>query len=228
MMPGLPIRVGIIEDHAVVRAGLKMLLESQRDIEVVGEAVDRRTAFDIAERAQPDIFLVDILLGRESAVDFLKELLNVSGASAILLTAMATEDHIQRAIQAGATGLVYKEEAAEVLLRAIRKVHGGEAWLSRSVMTSALSELQKFHTGNPGCDAETAKIASLTTREREIVTLIASGLNRKSIAKKLFVSEATIRNHRSSIFGKLGVSNQFELVFYAQRHGLHKSPTSPK
>src|SRR5262245_54786324 len=102
MMPDVPIRVGIIEDHALVRAGLKMLLESQRDIEVVGEAVDRQTAFDIAQRAQPDISLVDIRLGRESAVDFLKELLSISCASAILLTGMTTDELVHRAIRAGA------------------------------------------------------------------------------------------------------------------------------
>jgi len=211
-----PIRVCIIEDHAVVRAGLKMLLTSQPDIEVVGEALDRKGAFEVAERVHPDLFLVDIQLGRESAVDFLDELLAASEARAILLTGTSTDEQIHRAIQAGATGLVYKEEAPEVLIRAIRKVHAGEAWLSRAVMTSALSKLRNTRD----TDFEADKIATLTAREREIVTLIAKGLNRKKVSERLFVSEATVRNHLSSIFSKLGVSNQFELVFYAQRHGL--------
>jgi len=219
-MAGSPIRVCIIEDHAVVRAGLKMLLTSQPDIEVVGEAVDRKEAFEVAERVRPDLFLVDIQLGKESAVDFLDELLAVCEARAILLTGASNNEQIQRAIQAGATGLVYKEEAPEVLIRAIRKVHAGEAWLSRAVMTSALSKLRHTRDAKSTPDSDADKIESLTAREREIVSLIAQGLNRKRVAEKLFVSEATVRNHLSSIFAKLGVSNQFELVFFAQRHGL--------
>ena len=203
---------------------MRVLLDLQPDIEVVGQATDRQSAFDIAEREHPDVFLVDIRLGRESAVDFLEELLAASGAKAILLTGFTTEEQIHRAIQAGATGLVYKEESAEVLMRAIRKVHAGEAWLSRAMIASELSRLRNSHhaQANPGTEA--AKIATLTAREREIVILMASGLNRKRIAEKLFVSEVTVRNHLSSIFGKLGVSNQFELVFYAQRNSLNKPP----
>src|SRR5262245_56624513 len=216
-MPVSPIRVCIIEDHAVVRAGLRMLLTSQPDIEVVGEALDRKGAFEVAKRLHPDLFLVDIQLGRESAVDFLDELLTTSEARAILLTGASTDDQIQRAIQAGATGLVDKEEAPEVLIRAIRKVHEGEAWLSRAVLTSALTKLRTTRDSNSQSDIETDKIASLTAREREIVTLIAKGLNRRKVSETSFVSESTVRNHLSSIFSKLGVSNQFELLFYAQR-----------
>src|SRR5262249_35737209 len=135
------IRVCILEDHAVVRAGLRLLLTSEPDIEVVGEAVDRKGALEVGQRERPDLFLVDIQLGRHSAVDFLDELLTSCEARAILLTGSTTDEQIQRAIQAGATGLVYKEEAPEILIRAIRKVHSGEAWLSRAVMTSALSKL---------------------------------------------------------------------------------------
>jgi DNA-binding NarL/FixJ family response regulator len=215
-----PIRVCIIEDHAVVRAGLKMLLTSQPDIEVVGEALDRKGAFEVGERVRPDLFLVDIQLGRESAVDFLNELLTACEARAILLTGASTEEQIERAIQAGATGLVYKEEAPEVLIRAIRKVHSGEAWLSRAVMTSALSRFRHPPDSKTSSNTEAGKIETLTAREREIVALIAKGLNRKKVSERLFVSEATVRNHLSSIFAKLGVSNQFELAFYAQRHGL--------
>src|SRR5215475_7807662 len=218
-----PIRVCIIEDHAVVRAGLKMLLTAQPDIAVVGEALDRKGALEVAQRERPDLFLVDVQLGRESAVDFLDELLTSCEARAILLTGATTDEQIHRAIRAGATGLVYKEEAPEILIRAIRKVHAGEAWLSRAVMTSALSKFRNTKDTNSQSDAEADKIATLTAREREIVTLIAKGLNRKKVSDRLFVSEATVRNHLSSIFSKLGVSNQFELVFYAQRHGLDSS-----
>jgi DNA-binding NarL/FixJ family response regulator len=219
------IRVCIIDDHAIVRAGVRTLLNAQPDIEVIGEAVDRNGALELAAKS-PDIFLVDLQLGKDSAVDFLDELLNITDARAIVLTGGYSEDQIHRAIQAGATGLVYKEDDPEVLIRAIRKVYAGEAWLTRSMMTSALSRLRSARTSKNVEASESVKIATLTTREREIVALVARGINRKRIAESLFVSEATVRNHLTSIFGKLGLSNQFELVFYAQRHGLDKPSDS--
>ena|SRR5213593_1555609 len=222
MMESRPIRVCIIEDHALVRSGLKMLLAAEPDLEVVGEAADRKSALEIAKRERPDLFLVDVLLGQESAVDFLEELLSCCKANALLLTGIASEDQIERAILAGATGLVDKSEAPEVLIRAIRKVQSGEAWLSRSLVTSALSRLRTVSSSRTAPNPESAKIATLTAREREIVALTARGLNRRRIAETLFISEATVRNHLSSIFSKLEVSRQFELVFYAQRYGLDK------
>jgi len=220
------IRIGIIEDHAIVRAGLRMLLAAEPDIEVVGEAVNRNGAFELAARERPDLFLVDIQLGEESAVDFLEELLIFCEARAILLTGISSGEQIHRAIQAGAMGLVYKDDNPLMLVRAIQKVHAGEAWLSRPLMTDALSRLRLHRGSTTKTDPETKKIAALTTREREIIALIASGMNRKRIADKLFLSEATVRNHLTSIFGKLDLSNQLELVFYAQRHELDKPSPS--
>ena len=220
MMQRRPIRVCIIEDHPIVRSGLRMLLGSQPEFEIVGEASDRRVAFEIARHKRPDLFLLDLQLGEESAADFLQELLSLCKANAILFTGNPSAQEIQRAIQAGALGLVYKHEDPEVLIRAIHKVHAGEAWLPRSLMTAALSQLRAVRSRKVNTNAEITKIASLTPREREIVALVASGINRRGIAERLFVSEATVRNHLTSIFGKLDVENQFELVFYAQRHGL--------
>ena len=217
-----PIRICIIEDHAIVRAGIKMLLAAQPDLEVVGEAVDREGALEIAMRESPDLFVVDLQLGTESAVDFLEELLASCEAKAIVLTGIFRQEQIQHAISAGATGVVYKTEAAEVLLRAIRKVQAGEAWLSRSLVTSALCHLRATASSTAGRDPNGARIARLTTREREIVALMASGVNRKKIAERLRLSETTIRNHLNSIFTKLELSSQLELVFYAQSHGLNK------
>jgi two-component system nitrate/nitrite response regulator NarL len=224
MRAQVPIRVCIIEDHGIVRTGLRMLLASHPGIEVVGEAIDRKSAFEVAQRESPDLFLVDVQLGTESAIDFLEELLALCDATAILLTGTDNEEQIHRAIEAGASGLVFKEEDPEVLIRAIEKVQAGEAWFSRSLMSSALLRLRAVRSSKVNTDAEIAKIANLTAREREIVALVATGLNRKKIAEKLFVSEATVRNHLTSIFGKLDVANQFDLVFYAQRHGLDKPP----
>lgn len=222
-----PIRLCLIEDQSIMRAGLKTLLNAQADIEVVGEAGDRKGAFEIAQRTLPDLFLIDLQLSRDSAVDFLEELLALKqGSGAILLTGVFLEDEIHRALQAGATGLVHKEADPEVLIRAIRAVHGGEAWLSRSLVTATLSRIRscRGNTQNP----EAVKITTLTARERQIVSLVACGSNRKRIAERLFISELTVRNHLTSIFGKLELSNQFELAFYAQRHGFDKPPASVK
>jgi DNA-binding NarL/FixJ family response regulator len=220
------IRVGIIEDHSIVRAGLRVMLAAYSDIEVVGEAADRKEAFEFAKSKRPDVLLVDLQLGQVSALDFLEELMSTCGARTIVVTGSSNDDEIHRSIQAGATGLVFKHEDPDVLIRAIRKVYAGEAWLSRSLMTSALSRLRASRTTAPP-DPETAKIATLTAREREIVALVATGLGRQGIAEKLCVSEGTVRNHLTSIFGKLDLANQLGLVFYAQRHGLDKPAATP-
>jgi DNA-binding NarL/FixJ family response regulator len=217
------IRVGIVEDHNIVRAGLKVMLAAYPDIEVVGEAADRREAFELAKSRRPDVLLVDLQLGQVSALDFLEELMATCGSRAIVVTGSSNDDEINRSIQCGATGLVFKHEDPDVLIRAIRKVYAGEAWLSRSLMTSALTRLRVSRSVPPP-DPESAKIATLTAREREIVALVATGLGRQGIAEKLCVSEGTVRNHLTSIFGKLDLSNQLGLVFYAQRHGLDKFP----
>jgi DNA-binding NarL/FixJ family response regulator len=215
------IRVGIIEDHNIVRAGLRVMLMAHSDIEVVGEAADRKEAFDIVKQNRPDVLLVDLQLGETSALDFLEELMNVSGARSIVVTGSTNDEEIHRSIQSGATGVVFKNENPDVLIRAIRKVYAGEAWLSRTLMTSALTRL-RAKSAPPPTDPESLKIATLTAREREIVSLVATGLGRQGIAEKLCVSEGTVRNHLTSIFGKLELSNQLGLVFYAQRHGLDK------
>jgi len=221
MSAGAPIRVCLIEDHLIVRAGLRLLLDMQPDIEVVGEAGNRQEAFAIASQCSPNLFVVDLNLNGELAVSFLKELLHgARGCRAILLTGIADDDQIQRGIIAGATGLVYKDEPTDVLIRAIRKVHSGEAWLGRSLTAAVLARLSRSNDVSKPEDSEFGKIASLTRREREIIALIGSGSNRKTTAERLFISEATVRNHLTSILGKLNLHSKFDLVFYAQRHGL--------
>ena len=217
-----PIRICIIEDHSIVRAGLRVMLTANSDIEVVGEAQNRREAFAVVTLERPDLLLVDIQLGKESALDFLEDLMAICESRSILVTGSSNEDEIHRAIEAGATGVVFKDEDPEVLIRAIRKVHSGEAWLTRTMMSAALSRFRTARSARLQPDPDSIKIATLTARERQIVALVASGMGRQVIAEKLCVSEGTIRNHLSSIFSKLELSNQLGLVFYAQRHGLDK------
>jgi two-component system, NarL family, nitrate/nitrite response regulator NarL len=221
-MTASPIRICVIEDHTIVRAGLKILIEGQSDMVVTGEATDRATSFDVVAAQRPDILVVDLQLRNESAADFLKELLAINGARAIVLTGSTEQNLLNRVMREGASGLVYKDEAPDVLIRAIRVVYKGEAWFTRAMMTSALSHLRRDRPSQPKEDAETARIATLTPREREIIFLIANGLSRQNIAEKIFLSNGTVRNHLSSIFSKLEVSNQLALVFFAQRHGLDR------
>ncbi|PYS54625.1 MAG: DNA-binding response regulator [Acidobacteria bacterium] len=216
-----PIRVCIIEDHAVVRAGLRMLIETKDGMAVVGEAANRVEAFAAATKNPPDIFILDLDLDDESGLDFLPDLISTcAGARVLVLTSATDMETHHQAIEAGALGLVLKAEASEVLLHAIEKVHSGEVWLTRSQTASVLSRIAQGSTD----DAESRKIQSLTKREREIVALVAHGFKRSQIADSLFISETTVRNHLTSILSKLEVTDTFDLVFYAYRHGLAKPP----
>jgi len=161
------IRIIIVDDHAILRAGLRMLIEGERDMLVAGEAGDCASAFAVVASEQPDILLLDLDL------------------------------------------------------KAIKKVHAGEVWLDRSMMAKVLSEMTQ--SGEPKQDAaETAKIAALTGREREVIALISEGAGTRQVASQLFISEKTVRNHLASIYSKLDISDRLELVLYAQRHNLTK------
>src|SRR5574341_20447 len=214
-----PIRILLIDDHAIVRAGLRMLLKNQRNFIVVGEAGSRDEALEIATREQPDIILLDLDLGGVSGLDFLPQLFAAaSAARVIVLTGVQDTAAYQQAIHLGAMGVALKEEVPETLIKAIEKVHAGEMWLTRSMaQTLVTPEPQK-------AGPETARIAKLTKRELEIITLVCEGLRNQQIADRLRIAEGTVRNHLTVIFGKLGVSDRFELIVYAYRHGLAEPP----
>jgi two-component system, NarL family, nitrate/nitrite response regulator NarL len=220
-----PIQVLLIDDHAVVRSGLRMVIESNSGLKVVGEAGNRADALAIASREQPDIILLDLDLNGASGLDFLAELFTLArDARVIILTGVYDAAAHQRAMHLGAMGLVLKEKAAEVVIKAIEKVHAGEVWFDRVMMGHMISQLSRA-TITPKSKPEAQKIASLTEREREIVALIGEGLKNKLIANRLFISETTVRHHLTSVFDKLGVSDRLELIIYAYRHGLAKPPS---
>jgi DNA-binding NarL/FixJ family response regulator len=213
------IRILLVDDHAVVREGVRMLLEGQSDMDLVGEAADRAGTLAQLEQARPDLVLLDLDLGGESGLDLLREIgAAVPDARILVFTGVRDRDVHRRAIQLGAHGIVSKEKAASVLVTAIRKVYAGEAWIDRTMMTALLQEVRQPRRRET--DPEAARIASLTPREREIVVLIAKGTGTRRLAAELGVSEKTVRNHLVSIYGKLGVSDRLELAIYAVRHGL--------
>lgn len=215
------IRVLLIDDHAVVRAGLRMLIESRPEMKIVGEAGNGADAVKLAAREQPDIILLDLDIGGESGLDVLPKVREAAEhARVLILTGTSDTVMHQRAVGLGALGIVLKEKAADMLLKAITKVHEGEVWLDNSMMSSVLAG---FTGGREKeIDPEQAKIATLTPREREIISLIGEGLKNKQIADRLFISETTVRNNLTIIYDKLDVSDRLELVVYAYRYGLVK------
>ena len=219
-----PIRVLLVDDHAVVRTGLRLLIESRPGLQVVGEAATRPAALTAAAREHPDLILLDLDLGGSSGLDFLPELLAAAPAARVLiLTGLRDAEVHRRAVRLGAMGVVVKDKAAEVLLQAIEKVHAGEVWLERTMMAATLRELTRRGTATPH-DPEAAKIATLTAREREVIALVGTGLKNRQIAQRLFISETTVRHHLTAVFAKLGVADRLELVIYAYRHGLATAP----
>jgi len=226
IQPSTPIRILLVDDHELVRTGLRMVLERHPHLVVVGEAGNRVDALVTAARERPDIILLDLDLGGVSSLSFLPELLAAAkGGRVIVVTGVRAPEEHYRAVQLGAMGLVRKEQAADVLVNAIEKVHSGEVWLEPAMVTRALADI----SGQPSAekqpvDPEAAKIAKLTPREREVIELIGEGLYNKDIAERLSISAATVSHHLTSIFDKLGVGNRFDLVIYAYRHGLAESP----
>jgi DNA-binding NarL/FixJ family response regulator len=218
------IRILLVDDHAVVRAGLRMLIESRPGLTVVGEAATTHDAVATAEREQPDLILLDLDLGGDNGLDILPELFaTAKQARVLLLTGVRDPEEHHRAIRLGAMGVVLKEKAADDLLKAIEKVHAGEVWLDGALMARVLGRAL-VGGDQAATNPESAKITSLTEREREVIALICEGLQNKLIGERLFISETTVRHHLTSIFDKLGVTNRLELVIYAYRHGLAKLP----
>ena len=218
-----PIRIMIIDDHAVIRAGLRMLIEQDQTMSVVAQAGNRADSLLLAEKEQPDIILFDLMLGDEDGLEFLPALCDISPSSRILvLTGVQTMESHRIAIRRGAMGIVLKQQAADLLLKAIRKVHAGEVWIDRSMMGSVLDDVRSER--QQGSNSEATKIASLTPREREVVALVSEGLKNKLIGERLYISETTVTHHLSSVFSKLEVSDRLELIIYAFRHGLAKMP----
>ncbi len=219
-----PIKVLLVDDHVVMRQGLRMLIENHPDMEVVAEAARCDEALETASREIPDAILLDLDLGSGSGLDIIPQLVSLNEkVRVIILTGVRESELHRRAIRLGAAGVVMKDQAGEMLIKAIRKVTAGEVWVDRGMTAKVLQELRDA-SEKQRLDTEAARIDSLTPREREVVSLIAKGFGTARIAKDLFISEKTVRNHLASIFDKLMVSDRLELAIYAVRHGLAPQP----
>jgi DNA-binding NarL/FixJ family response regulator len=214
------IRVIIVDDHSIVREGIRMIIENDEELKVVGESENIRDALTVISREKPDIVLLDLDLGKELSIDSISDIFSASSDSKVLiLTGVIDEELHKRAMLSGARGILLKNHAGATLLKAIKKVHQGEAWIDRTLTAKLLNEANK---NNQLTQLEQRKINSLTVRECEIIKLIAEGLVNKEIAKRLFVAEKTIRNHLTIIYSKLEVTSRLELAIYASRCGLDK------
>ena len=210
----------IVEDHEVVRFGLRHMLEKQHHMKIVGEAANQAEALAIAEREKPEIIILDICLGQENGADIIPELLRISEESRIIvLTGVQDEEELRRASRLGAMGVITKDVPSDMLIRAIDRVHAGELWLNRRLTAALVAELRR-----PGeeldSNGDKKMIAQLSNREQDIISLIGEGLKNKQIAARLFISETTVRHHITSILGKLHVSDRLELLIFAYRNNL--------
>ena len=217
----LPIRVLIVDDHKIIRDGLRDLISSREGIEVVADAGSRRAAIEAMQRHHPTLVVLDLDLGNESGLDLIPELRELDESIAIvILTGLRDVSKRDRAIELGARGVVLKDEGATELLNAIEKVsRSGEYWLEPGAVKRLLDRRQAAAIP----DAETTKISKLTQREREIIGLVGEGLENREIAERLrpVVAEATVRNNLSVIYDKLEISGgRLGLLVYAYKHGL--------
>jgi two-component system, NarL family, nitrate/nitrite response regulator NarL len=212
-----PIRILIADDHPILRDGLRKLLEAERDFIVAGEACNGHEALQSTRQLEPDVLLLDLVMPGVPCLEVLRSLTATSlPTRTILLTANIESDEIVKALQLGARGVVMKDAASQLLMKAIRVVMAGQYWIGREG-GAGLDET--FRTQM--FDAMERRFG-LTARELEIVTTVTTGLSNKEIAKRFSLSEETVKHHLTKIFAKVGVSNRLELALFAIAQNLVK------
>lgn len=223
--PILPIKIMLIDDHRSVLWGLEKLIDSEKPrMEVVGTATNSSEAIALLATISPDVILIDLDLNGESGVDIIPRLLIKSSAKILVLTGTRDLSLQDKAMLAGARGVVGKGDTAETILKAIDMIYSGETWLDRSATTRIISELTRQNSPPP-VDPQKEKIETLTRKERQTAAEIGNDAtaSTKIIAERLCISENTLRNHLSSIYAKLDLSSRLELFVYANKNGIHKT-----
>jgi DNA-binding NarL/FixJ family response regulator len=209
----------IVDDHPLVREGLKSILKPASGYEVVGQAGNAHDAIGMVKNLKPDLVLLDLGLPDKSGLELSREIRSISPPTRFLIVSMHSKvDYIVKAFQAGATGYMTKESATERLLQGIAQVLNGEYFMDSSVSHSVVKKLMQ--TPEKEMKITDAGYETLTSREQEIMVLLAEGDSAKGAAAKLFISPKTVENHRTNIMNKLGLHSTLELVRYAARLGL--------
>ena len=221
------IRIVIADDHPILRDGLKKLLSLEDDFEVVGEASDGREVLDRIQELAPDILLLDISMPNLDGLAALQVLQQSNNKTkVIILTASEDKNQFVQAMKLGCSGIVLKQTATDLIVKSIRKVYGGEIWLDSHTTAAVMRQFASPSDGGSSSSTggKSRERSPLSTREREIVQLVAQGFKNKEMAEKMFISEQTVKNHLHNIFDKLGVSDRLELALYAIHKGLHLGP----
>jgi two-component system, NarL family, nitrate/nitrite response regulator NarL len=212
-------RILLADDHAIFRDGLRRLLESEPEFQVIGEAADGAEAIIKTRELEPDLLLLDLAMPRIPGLEALRELTRGGSPNTkiILLTAAIEKNQIVEALQIGARGIVMKEAATQLLFKSIRSVMAGQFWVGRESVGDMVQYLrEKTESQLPAG----GRSYGLTRREMEIVAAIVAGLTNKEIAKKFTLSEDTVKHHLTNIFNKVGVSSRLELALFAINHRL--------
>jgi len=208
------VKVLVAEDHDVVRAGLRLVLETESDIRVVAEARDVPNAIAGTMRAQPDVVVMDVRLANGSGIEATREIQSrVPRTNVLMLTSYPDDDALFASIMAGAAGYMLKTATPTELIRAVRRVAQGESLLDPSVTGQVLKRVRQSPVF-----AKDEKLSTLTTREEEILTLVASGKTNAQIGREIHISEKTVKNHVSAILGKLEVTRRTEAAAYVAQH----------
>lgn len=209
-------RILLVDDHEVVRLGLKALLDHHAQFEVIGEAGTAKEAIEQVGRLHPDIVLMDIRLPGTSGIEACEEIIkHYPETRVVMLTSYAEDEMLFSAIRAGASGYILKQISSEDLVRALEAVGRGEALLDPAVTQRVFQEVRRAVK-----EEEASAFANLSQQERHVLMLVSEGKTNREIAKALFLGEGTVRNYVSSILSKLGVSNRAEAAAYAVEHNL--------
>jgi DNA-binding NarL/FixJ family response regulator len=212
-------RVMIVDDHEVVRLGLKALIDRHPDMEVVAEAATAAEAVAKGVAHKPDVIVMDIRLGSSSGIDATRELSGqLPGSKIIILTSYAEDEKLFAAIRAGAAGYVLKQSGGQDLIRALETVGQGQSLLDPALTERVFAEVRRAAK-----EQETSAFAQLTEQERHVLALVADGKTNRQIAADLHLGEGTVRNYVSNILSKLGVSNRAEAAAYATKHNIKDS-----
>ena len=209
----------IVDDHPLVREGLNSILKPATQYEVVGQAGNARDGIQMVKDLKPDLVLLDLGLPDKSGLELSREIRNISPPTRILIVSMhSSVDYIVKAFQTGATGYMTKESATERLLKGIEQVLSGEYFMDGAVSHAVVKKLMK--TPEKEMKITDSGYETLTSREQEVMVLLAEGHSAKEAAAKLFISPKTVENHRTNIMNKLGIHSTLELVRYAARLGI--------
>ena len=213
----MPIKVFIADDHAVVRDGLRLILSSDEDITVVGEAADGRNAVDRVLKLKPDVVIMDITMPELNGIDAAQQMLNtLPGVKVIILSMHSSTEHVSRALRAGALGYLLKESAGKDVVNAVKAVHLGHRYLCQQISESLIDDYIDLQEAVPG----RSPLDRLSAREREVLQLVTEGKTTKEIGQILSLSPKTVETYRSRLMAKLEIKDIPGLVKFAIQHGI--------